>query len=76
MQAGLLSREIKETGVPTLLQVAEGNIAGGDMREPPAGPARSKNLCMHGTSMYENREIPWSPVTLITRRAAQGRPRL
>jgi hypothetical protein len=39
------------------------------------GPARSKNLCMYGTSMYENREIPWSPVTLITGRAAQGRPR-
>jgi hypothetical protein len=30
---------------------------------------------MYGTSMYENREIPWSPVTMITGRAAQGRPR-
>ena len=44
--------------MPTLLQVAEGNIAGGDMREPLADPARSKNLCMYGTSMHENREIP------------------
>ena len=38
MQAGLLSREIKETGVPTLLQVAEGNIAGGDMARAASGP--------------------------------------
>ncbi len=75
MQAGLLSREIKEIGVPTLLQEAEGNIAGGAMREPPADPARSKNLCMYGISMRENREIPRSPVRLITGRAAQGRPR-
>jgi RNA-directed DNA polymerase len=27
-------------------------------REPSAGPARSKNLCMRGISMRENREIP------------------
>ena len=44
-------------------------------REPSADPARSKNLCMHGTSLHENREIPWSPVRLIAGRAAQGRPR-
>ena len=44
-------------------------------RESPADPARSKNLCMHGISMRENREIPRSPVPLITGRAAQGRPR-
>ncbi len=30
-------------------------------REPPADPARSKNLCMHGVSMRENREVPRSP---------------
>jgi hypothetical protein len=44
-------------------------------REPSADPARSKNLCMHGISMRENREIPRSPARLITGRAAQGRPR-
>ena len=44
-------------------------------RELSADPARSKNLCMHGVSMRENREIPRSPVRLITGRAAQGRPR-
>ena len=44
-------------------------------REVLAGPARSETLCMYGTSMRENREIPPSPVGLITGRAAQGRPR-
>ena len=44
-------------------------------REPSAGPARSENPGMHGTSMHENREIPRSPVWLIARQAAQGRPR-
>lgn len=36
-------------------------------------PTRSENLCMYGTSMRENREIPSSPFWPITRRAAQGR---
>jgi hypothetical protein len=58
VQAGLLSREIKGFGVPTSLSEAEGNIAGGAIRESPVDPARSKNLCMHGVSMRENREIP------------------
>lgn len=31
-------------------------------RELPVDPARSKNLCMHGISVCENREVPWSPV--------------
>ncbi len=75
MQAGLLSREIKDTRVPTRLSDAEGNIAGGVTREPSADPARSKNLCMYGISMRENREVPRSPAGLITGRAAQGRPR-
>lgn len=44
-------------------------------RESLAGPARSETLCMYGTSMRENREIPRSPVRLISGRAAQGRPR-
>ena len=61
MQAGLLSREIKEFGVPTPLNRPEGNIAGGVMREPPGDPARSENLCMHGVLLRENREIPCSP---------------
>ncbi len=65
----------QRSGVPTSLTEAEGNIAGGARREPLADPARSKNLGMHGISMRENREIPRSPVLLITGRAARGRPR-
>ena len=44
-------------------------------RELLVDPARSENLCMHGISMRENREIRWSPAQLVAGRAAQGRPR-
>ena len=44
-------------------------------RELLADPARSETLCMYGTSMRENREVPRSPAWVITRQAAQGRPR-
>jgi hypothetical protein len=44
-------------------------------RKVLVGPARSENQGMYGTSMRENREIPGSPVDLISWRAAQGRPR-
>jgi hypothetical protein len=63
-----------KSGAPTLLELAEGNIDRGVIREPRPSPARSKNLCMYGISMRENREVPWPPVRLITERAAQGRP--
>lgn len=36
------------------------------------GPARSENHGMYGVLMRENREIPRSPVCLISRRAVQG----
>src|SRR5215217_1704649 len=49
-------------GVPTSSRRTEGNTAGGAMRESSADPARSKNLCTHGVSMLENREVPWPPV--------------
>ena len=75
VQAGLLSREINEFRVPTPLTWPEGNITGSAMRELSGDPARSENHCMHGNSMYENREIPCSPVRSITGRAAQARPR-
>jgi hypothetical protein len=45
-------------------------------RELLVDPARSETLCMYGTSMRENREVPRSPVGVITGRAAQGRLRL
>ena len=38
VQARLLSREIKEVGVPTPLNRSEGNTAGDVMREPFSGP--------------------------------------
>jgi hypothetical protein len=50
----------------------EGNTAAGVRRELVVGPARSENLCMCGTFMRENREIPRSPVVVIGRRAVQG----
>ena len=53
----------------------EGNVGCGAIREPQSDPARSENLCMYGTSMRENREIPSSPDRPITGRAVQRRPR-
>ena len=75
VQAGLLSREIREFGVPTPLTRPEGNIAGGVTRESPGDPARSENLCMYGLSMRENREVPRLPVRVMIGWAAQGTPR-
>ena len=43
------------------VSLAEGNTAGGGMRESPAGPTRSENQGMYGTSMRENRESPCPP---------------
>jgi hypothetical protein len=72
VQAGLLSRESREFGVPTRLTDAEGNIAGGVMRESSGDPARSKNQGMCGIFMRENREIPRSPAGVMTGRVAWG----
>ena len=48
MWAGLLSRETTmEIGVPTLSEQAEGDTAGGVMRELLVDPARSENLGTH-----------------------------
>jgi hypothetical protein len=44
-------------------------------RESSGGPARSETLCMYGTSMRENREVPRSPVRPVAGRAVQGRLR-
>ena len=44
-------------------------------RELLAGPARSENHGMYGTSMRENREIPRLPAPLISGWDAQGTPR-
>jgi hypothetical protein len=50
---------------------AEGNTGSGAMCEPLTDPAGSENHGMYGSSVRENREIPWSPAGLITERAAQ-----
>jgi hypothetical protein len=34
-------------------------------REVSTDPARSVNLCMRGSSIRENGEIPWSPVFVV-----------
>ena len=57
VQAGLLSREIKEFGVPTRLSVVEGNIVGGGIASTVGDPARSENQGMCGIFMRENREV-------------------
>ncbi len=75
VQAGLLSSEIRTTGVPTPFGKAEGNIAAGAMRESAVDPAESENQGMHRTFVRENREIPSLPARAITGRAAQGRLR-
>jgi hypothetical protein len=58
--------------VPTLSNCAEGNIAGGVMRESSADPARSEIQGMYGIFIRENRESPCPPVQLITGWAVQG----
>ena len=47
------------------LIMAEGNIAGGAIRESPGDPARSENLGTYGSFMRENREVRCSPVLLV-----------
>jgi hypothetical protein len=64
-----------EFGVSTPSQRPEDNIAASVMCELGVDPARSKNLCTHGISMRENREIPRSPAVVMAGRAARGRPR-
>src|SRR5262249_52063087 len=61
--AGQLSScEIRQSGVPTLLSEAEGNIGAGVTGEPVTDPAQSETLCMRGNSSHGNREIPSPPV--------------
>ena len=55
-----LSREIRQSGAPTLLTEAEGHIGEGVSREPSASPTRSKTLSMRRSSLNRNCEI--SPV--------------
>ena len=65
MQAGLLSREISESGVPTLSQERKATPPAA-LSRAAGGPRAVREPGMHGTSMRENREIPCSPAWLIT----------
>ena len=56
-----LSREIRQSGAPTLLSEAEGHIGEGDTREPSASPTRSKTLSMRRSSLNRNWEISPAP---------------
>ena len=73
-----LSREIRQSGAPTLLSEAEGNTDEGATREPSEGPTRSKTLSMRRSSLYRNWEIssvPDATVMLAGWRAGRRRPR-
>lgn len=56
-----LSREIRQTGTPTLLNEAEGHIGEGAIREPLTSPTRSKTLSMRRRSPNRNCEISSVP---------------
>jgi hypothetical protein len=74
VQAGLLSREIKTFGVPTLSKrrKATSPVA---LSAGRWGTSRGHgNQGMYGTSVRENRECPCPPARLITGRAVQGTP--
>ncbi len=57
----VLSCEIIAIGVPTLSDIAEGDIDGSVNRERPSNPAQSKTPRTHRNSTRENRETPWMP---------------
>jgi len=50
----VLSCEIRQFGVPTLLSEAEGYTDGDARRKSSLDPAQSETLCMCGNSMREN----------------------
>ena len=56
-----LSREIRQSGAPTLLCEAEGHIGEGATREPSTSPTRSKTLSMRRSSSNGNCEISSAP---------------
>lgn len=60
-----LSREIRQSGAPTLLSEAEGHIGEGVTREPSTSPTRSKTLSMRRSSPNRNCEISSAPVVKL-----------
>jgi RNA-directed DNA polymerase len=68
-----LSREIRQSGAPTLLSEAEGHIGEGATRESSTSPTRSKTLSMRRSSLNRNCEISSTPAAMLGR-ADRGRP--
>jgi len=66
VQARLMSHEINyDRGADTVLQSGRQHPQW-RQRELSRNPAGSKNLCMHGTFVRENRgEIPTSPIAQV-----------
>jgi hypothetical protein len=62
--AGLLSREIQTFGVLTLFSLAEGNIVGGVIASRWRALRGRRSQARTTSSMRENREISWSPVSV------------
>ena len=67
-----LSREIRQSGAPTLLSEAEGNTGEGATREPSTGPTRSKTLSMRRSSLNRNWEISSVPAEHGGGRVGEG----
>lgn len=68
------SCEIRSSGVPMLLNEAEGHIGGGVTGEPSSDPAQSETLCMRGNSSHGNREVPSSSAGGAADRSGKGTP--
>ncbi|MCA3220753.1 MAG: group II intron reverse transcriptase/maturase [Burkholderiales bacterium] len=60
-----LSREIRQSGAPTLLSEAEGHIGEGASRESSTSPTRSKTLSMRRSSPNRNCEISSVPAAQL-----------
>ena len=61
-----------ESGMPTLLSEAEGNMEQGDNRESCDGPARSETLSMSGSLLHRSWEISSVPGAEDTGRGREG----
>ena len=63
---------MEQSGVPTLSKKRKATSPAALCASRSAGPARSENHGMCGTSVRENREVPCPPVRVVSGRAAQG----
>jgi hypothetical protein len=73
VRAGLLSREMLGSGVPTPSNQAEGNIAGGVIASRRGTPRGQRTWARTEISMRENREVPRSPVPGVEGSGREGK---